>query len=218
MRHGVHASTLSLFLCVASVSVACGRNGDASPAATKQLPIPAAATGVIVVPPDSPQMKLLHVAPVRAADIPSDEVTAPGRIIIDPHRVSRALLPVQGRIASVRVGLGATVEEGQPVVSVDSPDADAAIASYLQAQAAERQAIATQAKAEEDLRRAIDLHERGAVATKDLLGAQNDVAQARGTVETARAQLASRDGDASSCSVSSLASSNSRSSFALPSA
>src|SRR5262245_48282382 len=139
MTHKVHAYTLSLFLCVASVSVACGRHGDVSPAAATQPPVPAVAAGVIAVPPDSPQMKLLRVAAVAAADIPSDEVTAPGRITIDPQRVSRALLPVQGRIVSVLVGLGATVEEGQPVVSVDSSDADAAVASYLQAQAAERQ-------------------------------------------------------------------------------
>src|SRR5262249_38294937 len=62
-----------------------------------------------------------------------------------------------------------------------------AVATYLQAQAAERQAIATLAKAEQDLRRASELHERGAVATKDLLGAKNDVTQAQGALEAARA-------------------------------
>ena len=70
------------------------------------------------------------------ADLPTDEVTAPGRVIIDPHRVSRVLLPVSGRIVSVLATLGAAVEAGQPVVTVDSPDADAAVATYLQAQAA----------------------------------------------------------------------------------
>jgi cobalt-zinc-cadmium efflux system membrane fusion protein len=145
------------------------------------------AAGIIVVPPDSPQLKQLRVAPVGVADLPSDEVTAPGRVIIDPNRVSRVLLPVSGRIVSVLAALGAVVEAGQPVVTVDSPDADSAVATYLQAQAAERQATATLAKAEEDLRRATELHERGAVATKDLLGARNDVAQAQGAAEAARA-------------------------------
>jgi len=178
---------VALLLVSSALNTACGRDGDPAPAAGHISVAPASTAGVIVIPPDSPQLRQLRVAPVGAANLPSDEVTAPGRVIIDPQRVSRVLLPVSGRVTAVLAGLGAAVEEGQPVVAVDSPDADAAVAAYLQAQAAERQATATLAKTEEDLRRATELHEHGAVATKDLLGAQNDLAQARAGAEAARA-------------------------------
>jgi cobalt-zinc-cadmium efflux system membrane fusion protein len=178
---------LGLLLSAVALETACGRQGDTAPLADRARAATTTAAGIIVVPPDSPQLKQLRVAPVGVADLPSDEVTAPGRLIIDPNRVSRVLLPVSGRIVSVLAALGAVVEAGQPVVTVDSPDADSAVATYLQAQAAERQATATLAKAEEDLRRATELHERGAVATKDLLGARNDLAQAQGVAEAARA-------------------------------
>src|SRR5262249_21914777 len=61
------------------------------------------------------------------------------------------------------------------------------VASLLQAEAGERQASAALAKAEQDWSRAAELHQRGAVATKDLLGAQNDLAQGPEALEAARA-------------------------------
>ena len=171
----------------AALGAACGRAGDTAPVSSSAPAEAPREAGVIVVPPDSPQLERLKVALVEAAELPTDEVSAPGRVIADPHQVSRVLLPTSGRIVSVLVGLGATVEQGQPVVSVDSPDADAAVAALLQGEAGERQASAALAKAEQDVSRATELHQRGAVATKDLLGAQNDLAQARGALEAARA-------------------------------
>ena len=182
-----HVLALLFLCCATALGTACGRESDTATMPDRVPAAPKSAAGLIVVPPDSAQLKQLRVALVGVADLPADEVTAPGRVIIDPHNVSRVLLPVPGRIISALVGLGAAVEQGQPVVTVDSPDADAAVAGYLQAEAGERQTTAALAKAEEDLRRAGELHERGAVATKDLLGTQNDLAQARGAAEVARA-------------------------------
>jgi cobalt-zinc-cadmium efflux system membrane fusion protein len=121
------------------------------------------------------------------ADVPLDEVVAPARVGIDPNRVSRLLLPVAGRIAEVMAKLGDRVEQGQAVVTVESPDADAAVGAARQAEAAERQATAALTKAEADAARVKDLLEHGAAAQKDLLAAANDRAQAVAAVETARA-------------------------------
>jgi membrane fusion protein, heavy metal efflux system len=143
----------------------------------------------VVVPPDSPQAAQLKIEPVRMREIAVDEVIAPGRIGIDPNRSSRLLLPVAGRVVAVLAKVGDAVEQGQPVLSVDSPDSDAAIAASSQAEAAERQAEAALRKADADLARTTDLYEHRAVAQKDLLGAQNDQEQARATLETARAAL-----------------------------
>jgi membrane fusion protein, heavy metal efflux system len=147
------------------------------------------ATGpsVVSVPPESPQFKQFRVAPVRLQDIVTDEVIAPGRIGVNPNRVSRVLPPVQGRVLEVMVKLGDFVERGQPLLSLDSPDADAAVSTYLQAEATDRQVKFALARAETDYQRAKDLHEHNAVSEKDLLGAQNDLMQATANVETSRA-------------------------------
>jgi cobalt-zinc-cadmium efflux system membrane fusion protein len=136
---------------------------------------------------ESPQSKQLRVEPVEVAEMPTDEVVAPGRVIANPNRIARVLLPAPGRILEVLVGLGSAVEQGQPLLALESPDADAAIASYRQAEAGERQATAALTKARADLERARDLYGVRAIAEKDLLSAHNDLAQAQGSDEVARA-------------------------------
>jgi membrane fusion protein, heavy metal efflux system len=175
----------------------CDRAGGAGPSGTGSpaAAAPAAAepsdamggTNVVAVPPDSPQFKQLRVEAVRRRDMVTDEVVAPGRIAVNPNRVSRVLPPVQGRVLEVMAKLGDFVEQGQPLLSLDSPDADAAVSASLQAEAAERQARSALSKAETDYQRTKDLYEHKAAAEKDFLGAQNDVAQAKGNVETTRA-------------------------------
>jgi cobalt-zinc-cadmium efflux system membrane fusion protein len=189
MLAGVAASVL-----VCSVGLAaCGREeggpAAASPPARMTAPTSASVQtdAEVVVPPDSPQAAQLKIEPVQLREIAVDEVTAPGRIGIDPNRSSRLLLPVAGRIVAVLAKVGDAVEQGQPVLSVDSPDADAAIAASIQAEAAEHQAQAALSKADADLARTTELFEHQAVAQKDMLGAQNDQAQARAALETARA-------------------------------
>ena len=181
-------------LLVASSAAGCSPGSAEAPTrstkANRDPAAPAALTkdnGDIVVAPGSPQAGQLKIEPVATRDIAMDEVLAPGRVGIDPNRTSRLLLPVAGRVVAVLARVGDTVEQGQPVLSVDSPDADAAIAAMLQAEASERQADAALRKADADVSRTTELYEHRAVAEKDLLGAQNDRAQAQAAVETARA-------------------------------
>jgi len=187
---------LGLVLVLAVGTAGCTRGDGDGPAAASTPPqgslgntSVAATGGEVIVPPDSPQAAQLKIEPVSVRDLPVDEVTAPGRVGIDPHRSSRLLLPVAGRVVAVLAKVGDAVEQGQPVLTVDSPDADAAIAAALQAEAAERQARAALNKSDADLARTTELYEHHAVAQKDLLGAQNDQAQARAALETARAAL-----------------------------
>jgi len=100
------------------------------------------------------------------------------------------LPPVQGRVLVVSVKLGDTVAEGQPLVTLNSPDADAAISAYLQADATLRQAKVTLAKTETDLQRARNLLQYQAISEKDVLAAQNDFAAARAALENAEAARA----------------------------
>jgi membrane fusion protein, heavy metal efflux system len=145
---------------------------------------------LVVVPPDSPRFKQLRIEPVREQALPTDELTAPARVVINPNRISRVLPPVQGRVLAVSVKLGEAVAEGQPLVTLNSPDADAAISSYLQADATLRQAKVTLAKTETDLERARKLLEFQGISEKDVLAAQNDAATARAALENAEAARA----------------------------
>jgi membrane fusion protein, heavy metal efflux system len=177
---------------IALLTAACERDGTsaAAPAPRAELsPAPAASTpsrGTISIPPDSPQAKDITVQPVATASVATDEVLAPGRVGINPNRTSKVLLPVGGRVVRVLTSFGDRVEQGQAVVAVESPDADAAIAAVSQAEATARQADATLAKAETDLARARDLYEVRAVPQKDVMAAENDVAQARAALDAAR--------------------------------
>jgi len=170
----------------------CGHGeAPASSAATRSSAAggPTNDRGLVKVPTDSPQFKQLQIDAVRAAAVPSDEVVAPARVVINPNRTARVLLPVAGRITQVIAKLGDAVEQGQPLASIESPDADAAVIGYQQAQASARQAEATLAKAQADVDRVRDLYEHRAVAQKDLIAAQNDLATARAAVTTSLAAV-----------------------------
>jgi cobalt-zinc-cadmium efflux system membrane fusion protein len=142
---------------------------------------------VVVVPTDSPRFKQLRVEPVREHAFPTDEVVAPAKVTINPNRISRVMPPVQGRVLAVLVKLGDTVVAGQPLVTLDSPDADAAISTYLQTDATLRQAKVALTKTQTDLERARKLLLYQAISEKDALAAQNDAATAQAALETAEA-------------------------------
>jgi cobalt-zinc-cadmium efflux system membrane fusion protein len=148
---------------------------------------PNAESGVITITRDSPRMRQISVQPVEVRPVAVDEVVAPGRVTVDPHRAAKVLLPVPGRIVGISVRLGEAVERGQAVVAVESPEADGALAAHRQAAAAQRQSEAALVKARTDLARVRDLYAHGAAAAKEVLVAENDLAQVDAAVETASA-------------------------------
>jgi len=178
------------WMCVtgmlAALLAGCGR-AEAPASATGAPSVHADGPSVVTLPADSPQLKQIRVETVQLADMPTGELVAPARVVPNPNRISRLLPQVQGRVMRVMAQLGDRVEQGQPLVELDSPDADVAIAGFLQAQAAEHQAQATLTKAQADLSRANDLYEHKAIAEKELIGARNDLTQATEALESARA-------------------------------
>ena len=179
--------SIALLGVVLSAGVLGGCGQGEAPAAASTPAAPLGNLNLVRIPLDSPQLKQIRVEPIRQVDMPSDELVAPGRVAMNPNRVSRVLPPVGGRILKVLVKLGDHVEQEQPLLTMESPDGDAAVSADLQAQSTERQTRAALQKAEGDLRRATDLYEHKAVAEKDFLQAQNDVATARSGYEIAQA-------------------------------
>jgi cobalt-zinc-cadmium efflux system membrane fusion protein len=143
--------------------------------------------GAVTVPSGSPMLKQIRREKVAEAELPTDEVIAPGKIEANPNRVSKVVAPVAGRIARVLVHVGDAVREGQPLFTIESPDADAATSGHLQAEATVIQTRATLAKAQADAERTKDLFEHNAVAKKEVLNAENALAQAQASLDQAQA-------------------------------
>jgi cobalt-zinc-cadmium efflux system membrane fusion protein len=176
---------LIAIVVVLSAFAACtGKNAGSavdSPLAAPSTP------GAVVIPAGSPMLKQIRRETVSTAALPTDEVIAPGKIEANPNRVSRVVLPVAGRITSVRVKTGDAVRKDQPLLTIQSPDADAAMSTFLSAQASVTQAQAALTKAQSDLDRSSDLFEHNAIAKKEVLSAESALAQAKAAVEQAQA-------------------------------
>ena len=177
-----------LVTTVAAVSLfsACGGREAAS---AEAQPATNPEPGIVVMAADSPMLAQIKREKVGTKELPNDEVIAPGKIEANPNRVSKVVLPVTGRIVGVMVKMGDAVRKDQPLLSIQSPDADAAMSAYLSAQAGVTQNRAALVKAQSDFDRASDLFEHNAVAKKDVQGAENALAQGRAGVEQAQASL-----------------------------
>ena len=178
---------LTFVAIVAALLLPAGCSRDEKKVAAAPAPQPARKRGQVIIPADSPKLSEIKVEPVSIADVPMDVVEAPGKIEVNPNRVSHVVSPVPGRIVSVFVKLGDPVQEGQAVLTIESPEADAAISSYLQADSSVGQMKANAIKAQADLDRSRDLLDHQAVAKKDVLNAENALVQASAMVDQARA-------------------------------
>jgi cobalt-zinc-cadmium efflux system membrane fusion protein len=163
--------------------------GCSGHAATESVPdTPVAATAMtVVIPAGSPMLKQIRRERVSLRDLPTVEIVAPGKIETNPNRVSKVVLPVAGRITAVLVKTGDAVTKDQPLLMIQSPDADAAMSAFLSAKAAEMQSDAALTKARADFDREKDLFDHDAVAKKDVQAAESALAQAEAAVEQARA-------------------------------
>src|SRR5262249_24512850 len=142
---------------------------------------------VIMFDINSPQLEHIRVAPVEQAEVPVEELSAPGKVELNPGRVSHVALPVAGRGREVMVGLGDFVRKGQTILQVESRDVSATQSALRQAEANISQARATVAKSEADLARAQDLLANRAIAQKEVLAAETALVQAKASLDQATA-------------------------------
>jgi cobalt-zinc-cadmium efflux system membrane fusion protein len=183
---------MSKMLLYAAVSVlvltGCSKSPDNGSRSQQPTFRPPTRSGDIIhLDENSPQLNRIRVAAVEAADVPLDEVVAPGKVEMNPGRVSRVALPVAGRVRDVLVVLGDQVRQSQAILTLESPEVSAIQSALRKADADVSQANATLAKAEADLDRARDLLANRATAQKEVLAAETIVAQAKAALEQALA-------------------------------
>jgi membrane fusion protein, heavy metal efflux system len=180
------ARLLSILSIGAAAVTVAGCSGTAAVPAETNAPARSAA-GVVSLPADSPMLAQIRRAPAATADLPTDEIVAPGKIEANPNHVAKVVLPVAGRIAEVLVKTGDAVKKDQPLLTLASPDADGAISAYLSAKATVGQAGVALTKAQSDADRTSDLYAHQAIAHKDVLTADAALAQAKAAVDQALA-------------------------------
>jgi cobalt-zinc-cadmium efflux system membrane fusion protein len=175
-------------IAIAVILSACaGCSHESSTAGADSTPAASPEPSTITIPADSPMLKQIRRETVAVAELPTDDVIAPGKIQANPNRISKVVLPVTGRITTVLVKMGDAVTKDQPLLTIESPDADAAMSMSVSAQAAVKQAQAALLKAQSDVDRSSDLFEHNAVAKKDVLAADNALAQSQASLEQALA-------------------------------
>ncbi|MBO0858901.1 MAG: efflux RND transporter periplasmic adaptor subunit [Chloracidobacterium sp.] len=175
------------FICV--LFAGCGGELKPEPAAPPQV-----SSNEVIIPPDSPKLAQIRVEPIKLEEMPEGDVTAPGKVEVNSNRVSRVPLPVAGRVLQVLVKLGDSVAEGQPLLMLDSPEANAAVTTYRQSESAVTQASASLSqasaslvKAQADYDRSSDLLEHGSIAKKEVINADSALKQSKAAVELAGA-------------------------------
>lgn len=184
-----------LLLASALWMAGCGRAPEPAAKAPEKPAAPAPEAGRIEIPADSPKLKQIQIAEVKLASMPTDEFTAPGKVEVNPNHVSKVLLPVPGRVAEVMVRFGDAVRKNDPVLTVESPEADAAASSAMQAEAQVTDAQSSLNKAQQDFERVSELFKGDAIAKKEVVAAETTLAQARTALrqaQTAQQQAAAR--------------------------
>ncbi len=178
-------------LLIASVAVAVctGCEGRRVVPGVEAMAAAPSQAGTVGLPADSPMLKQITRAVVGVADLPTDEVIAPGKIDANPNRIAKVVLPVGGRVMSVLVKTGDAVAKDQPLLTIRSPDADAATSSFLSAEASVTQARAGLVKLQADFDRASDLYAHNAVAKKEVVSNESALAQGKAALDQANAAL-----------------------------
>jgi cobalt-zinc-cadmium efflux system membrane fusion protein len=147
----------------------CSRD---TPAATSKPPV--------TIDPDvftADHPELFKTAKAELRKLPT-QVSANGVVSPDVNRTIHVTSLGAGRVVDLKAKLGDTVQKGQTLLVISSPDLAGAFADYQKAQADE-------GLSHKALDRAQMLYDRGAIATKDLEVAQDAEDKAKVDVETA---------------------------------
>lgn len=137
-----------------------------------------------------PQQRARIAITEAVADAVPLSASIPAHLDFDENVSARLTVPVDGRIARMRHGVGDTVEAGEALMEIDAPELAAAIADAARADNDLRFKRAAQTRADE-------LYSIGVVARKDLEVTRLDAANAATELTRARLRLRSLNAAAS---------------------
>ena len=132
--------------------------------------------GIIEATPE--QQKQFRVEAARE-DIVDVNLEATGKVGFNEDRVTPILAPFPGRVLEVLASVGDTVQSGQPLLVIESPDLVAAVNDLFEAHTNLDKAKIVVDIAEKSAERARRLHDQEAISTKDLHAAESELARAQ---------------------------------------
>jgi membrane fusion protein, heavy metal efflux system len=118
----------------------------------------------------------------------ADQLTAPGVITPDVNRNVPVNMLTGGRVSELKVRLGDDVQQGQLLLTMNSPDMTQAISDY-------KKFVATEALSKSQLERAEVLSSHGALPQKDLEVAQDTYKKSQVDTQTAADRIRILGGD-----------------------
>ena len=124
---------------------------------------------LFTVPQD--QMAHVQVVPVEKTKLPR-LLRLTGSVTYNAFRTTPVFTAIGGPVHEILVAPGETVQVGQPLLTVNSPDYSAARSAYIKARDAEE-------LADKIFRRDQDLYAHGAIAESDLQIAESSLTQAK---------------------------------------
>jgi membrane fusion protein, heavy metal efflux system len=136
---------------------------------------------LVIVPQTSSLRSRLTFETARSDEI-QRELAAPAVVEADPQKFARIFPPLSGRLLKLHVQLGDTVNEGQLLASLNSPDFHAAQGDYIKA----RSAVQLTSRA---LKRQQELLENKIAAQKDVEQATSDYDSAKSDLDSATGRL-----------------------------
>ena len=169
------ATLIPLFFLTGCNRQATAEAGGAGPGNVKVEEINA--EGAVQV--DHPEQFLLATVEQRPV---KDELQVTGTVAPDVTRSVPVLSLAGGRAVEIRAKLGDEVSKGQVLLVINSPDISQAFSDYQKGQADE-------AFARQQLARAQDLFDKGAIAQQELEAAKNNEQKAQVDVRTAQQRL-----------------------------
>ena len=133
--------TVAVVLFVAVAGCSGGRtSGDASPSTAEEARLVTDEGGVEVLEFSLEKVPGLSVVPVQRVELPATLETT-GQVTLDDRRTATIISRVTGRVEDTSVSQWDSVERGQPIVRLYSPDYMTAAAEYLQAVATARVSV-----------------------------------------------------------------------------
>nr|WP_253950775.1 efflux RND transporter periplasmic adaptor subunit [Novosphingobium sp. SG751A] len=122
------------------------------------------------------------------------QTSATGMIAVDETRATPIFLPYSGQVTQVMVQQGATVVQGQPLLTLRTSDVVDARNALFGAAASRSSAFAAAKLAEENLKRQEQIYRTAGGALRDYEQARNDAVAAQAALRSAEAALgAARD-------------------------
>lgn len=171
-------SLLGIFLCTCLCACNHSEPAEGKPTAPAAL---LRKGERLEIPSGSPLRERLRLQTLQPQSV-RRSLEAPAELEADPARLARVTAPLQGRIVQLFVRFGDTVQKGQPLFELDSPDLVAAQTDSLRARSA-------LAQAERTLARQQDLRQAGIGAVREVEQAQTDRDLAKSELERSTLRL-----------------------------